>query len=60
MNKIKEFSKVYLEYPDEKDLKDDELEELKKQKEELQERKLIISREEILQRLNEQERVHVR
>lgn len=60
MNKIKEFSKVYLEYPDEKVLKDDELEELKKQKEELQERKLIISREEILQRLNEQERVHVR
>jgi hypothetical protein len=60
MKKIKEFAKVYLEYPDEKVLKDDELEELRKQKEELEERRLIISREEILKRLSEKEVVHVR
>ena len=60
MKKIKEFAKVYLEYPDEKVLKDDELEELIKQKEELEERRLIISREEILKRLSEKEAVHVR
>ena len=60
MKKIKEFKKVYLEYPDEKILKDDELKELMEQKRQLQEKRIMLTKEEILSRLNEEERVYTR
>lgn len=60
MKKIKELKNVYLEYPDEKVLKSDEIEFLKEQREKLIQSKIILSKEEILKRVNEIDKVHTR
>lgn len=51
MKKIKELTNVYLEYPDERVLMEDELNKLKQEKEMLVQTSLRISKEEILKRL---------
>ena len=51
MKKIKELTNVYLEYPDERVLMEDELNKLKTEKEILAQTRLRISKEEILKRL---------
>ena len=52
MKKIKELANVYLEYPDEKVLKTDEINKLKEEREKLIQTKIIISKEEIIKRLD--------
>lgn len=60
MKKIKELKNVYLEYPDEKVLKTDEIEYLKEQREKLIQSKIILSKEEILKRVEELDKKHIR
>jgi hypothetical protein len=60
MKKIKELTNVYLEYPDEKVLKSDELNKLKEEREKLIQTKIIISKEEIIERLDELDRGYTR
>ena len=60
MKKIKELAKVYLEYPDEKVLKTDEINKLKEERDKLIQSKIIISREEILKRLDDLDRGYTR
>lgn len=60
MKKIKELTNVYLEYPDEKVLKSDELNKLKEERDKLIQTKIIISREEILKRLENLEKGYIR
>ena len=60
MKKIKELTNVYLEYPDEKVLKEDELNKLKEEREKLIQTKIIISKEEIIERLDNLERGYTR
>jgi hypothetical protein len=60
MKKIKELTNVYLEYPDEKVLKSDELNKLKEEREKLIQTKIIISKEEIIERLDNLERGYTR
>ncbi len=60
MKKIKELKNVILEYPDERELKEDELEQLKMQKEKLMQTRIVVSKEEILKRLDELDRGYTR
>ena len=60
MKKIKELANVYLEYPDEKVLKEDEINKLKEEREKLIQTKIIISKEEIIKRLDDLDRGYTR
>ncbi len=60
MKKIKELANVYLEYPDEKVLKEDEINKLKEEREKLIQTKIIVSREEILKRLDDLDKGYTR
>jgi len=60
MKKIKELAKVYLEYPDEKVLMTEEINKLKEEREQLIQTKIIVSREEILKRLENLEKGYTR
>ena len=60
MKKIKELTNVYLEYPDEKVLKTDEINKLKEERDKLIQTKIIISKEEILKRLENLDRGYTR
>ena len=60
MKKIKELKNDILEYPDERELKEDELEQLKMQKEKLMQTRIVVSKEEILKRLDELDRGYTR
>ena len=60
MKKIKELANVYLEYPDELVLKTDEINKLKEEREKLIKTQLIISNDEILDRLENLNRGYTR
>jgi hypothetical protein len=60
MKKIKEFNNVYLEYPDIYSLKEDEINLLKQEREELLKTKIVVSREEIIRRMEELDRGRAR
>ncbi len=60
MKKIKELANVYLEYPDEKVLKEDEINKLKEEREKLIQTKITVSREEILKRLDDLDKGYTR
>ncbi|MCR5483258.1 MAG: hypothetical protein K6E99_02485 [Bacilli bacterium] len=60
MKKIKELANVYLEYPDEKVLMTEEINKLKEEREQLIQTKIIVSREEILKRLENLEKGYTR
>ncbi len=60
MKKIKELANVYLEYPDEKVLMTEEINKLKEEREKLIQTKIIVSREEILKRLENLEKGYTR
>lgn len=60
MKKIKEFNNVYLEYPEIYSLKEDEINLLKQEREELLKTKIVVSREEIIRRMEELDRGRAR
>ena len=60
MKKIKEFNNVYLEYPDTYSLKENEINLLKQEREELLKTKIIVSREEIIRKMEELDRGRAR
>ncbi len=60
MKKIKEFNNVYLEYPEIYSLKEDAINLLKQEREELLKTKIVVSREEIIRRMEELDRGRAR
>lgn len=60
MKKIKEFNNVYLEYPEIYSLKEDAINLLKQEREELLKTKIVVSREEIIRKMEELDRGRAR